>query len=314
MRSQVFEDFDAFAESVRDVDSRMMLRNPKQRVWSIDSVNLDGIDVQVGQLGSGNIAQGQLRPDGFMIYLPLTDGVEYFANGRPLNKSSFAILEPGCEFCISTKVEHDWCVAFVPTHILAQGSELSESPWGLEKRQCRVTGPAVPAANQFREIVHQIMFAAATCSEFESARAAKCAASELLKIASSVVGQHDAVEPSREGRPALSRQEIIRTSLEFLEEHHADPIRVGEMAAAANVSERTLRTAFQDYFAIGPVRYLQFKRLHEIHRVLRAADPDEVTVAKVLAEHGEWAFSRFASRYRQLFGELPSQTLRAKRR
>ena len=80
MRSQLFRDFDAFSESVRDIDSKMMLRNPKRRIWSISSVDLDGIDVQFGRLGSGNIAQGELRPDGYMLYLPLTDAVEYSAN------------------------------------------------------------------------------------------------------------------------------------------------------------------------------------------------------------------------------------------
>ncbi len=43
MRSQVFRDFDAFAESVRDIDSKMLLRNPKRRVWSVTSVDLGRI-------------------------------------------------------------------------------------------------------------------------------------------------------------------------------------------------------------------------------------------------------------------------------
>lgn len=312
MRSQVFRDFDAFAASVRDIDSKMMLRNPRHRAWSISAVDLDGIDVQVGRLGSGNIAQGQLRPDGFMVYLPLTDGVEYSANGSLLDKKSFAILEPGCEFCISTKVEHDWCVAFVPTNILPGGGELVGSPLGSAKKTCRVTLPHRQAANQFRTLVHQIMTTASNCSEFESALAAKCAAAELLNVASLVVGQQQALEPNREGRPRFSRQVVIRTSLEFLEQHAGAPVRVGELAAAADVSERTLRTAFHEYFGVCPVRYLQLRQLHQVHRALRAADPEEVTVGKVLVKHGEWSFSRFASRYRRLFGELPSETLRAK--
>ena len=57
MKSQVFYEFDAFAASVRDVDSKMLLHNPQCRTWSIDSVDVDGIDIQIGRLGSGNIAQ-----------------------------------------------------------------------------------------------------------------------------------------------------------------------------------------------------------------------------------------------------------------
>jgi AraC-like DNA-binding protein len=85
------------------------------------------------------------------------------------------------------------------------------------------------------------------------------------------------------------------------------------LAAAASVSERTLRTAFKEYFGVGPVHYLQLRHLHRVHRAIKAADPEEVSVSQILVGQGEWAFGRFASRYRRLFGELPSDTLRKKR-
>jgi AraC family ethanolamine operon transcriptional activator len=307
MRSKIFHDFDAFAESVVDIDSKMMLVNPKHRLWRTTAVDLDGIDVQVGQLGSGNIAQGQLRNDGYMCYLPLTSGVQYTANGCTLEEGSFAILEPGCEFCVSTKVEHDWCVAFIPTQMFAAADDPVMSPTG----SCRVTRANRQAANWFRAIVTQIMATAEACSDFESSPAATRAAAEVLKVASIVVGQRAEPEPKPEGRPRVARKEIIGLALELLKQRGGEPVNVVELAAAANVSERTLRKAFNEYFGVGPVRYLHLRQLHQVHRALRAADPDEMTVSKILIEHGEWAFSRFATRYRQLFGELPSETLRA---
>ena len=110
------------------------------------------------------------------------------------------------------------------------------------------------------------------------------------------------------------RPGIIRRSKELLEEHKGRPVHVGELAAAAEVSERTLRTAFNEYFGVGPVRYLQLRQLHQVHRALRAADPEADSVADVLVKNGVWEFSRFATRYRRLFGERPLETLRTKRR
>ena len=81
MKSQTFHDFDAFVESIRDVESRMLLRNPRRRLWSISLVDLQGVHVQLGRLGSGNIAEGELQPNGYMLYMPLTDACEYSANG-----------------------------------------------------------------------------------------------------------------------------------------------------------------------------------------------------------------------------------------
>ncbi|GAG23177.1 unnamed protein product, partial [marine sediment metagenome] len=59
MQSRHFRDFDAFSSAVRDVDAVMMLQNPVRRLWTIDQVNIAGIDVQLGQVGSGNLIEGQ---------------------------------------------------------------------------------------------------------------------------------------------------------------------------------------------------------------------------------------------------------------
>ena len=85
-----------------------------------------------------------------------------------------------------------------------------------------------------------------------------------------------------------------------------------ELAAAAQVSERTLRLAFQERYGVGPIRYLRLRNLHRIHRALKATDSEEATVAEILLQHGEWEFGRVAGRCRGLFGELPSETLRRK--
>ena len=308
MQSQVFDDFDAFAESVRDVDSKMFLRNPQRRVWSTCAVDLGGIDLQIGRLGSGNIAMGELRSDGYMLYLPLTNSVEYSANGDVLPKQSFAVLEPGCEFCISTKLEHDWCVAFIPTDSLSPDGELAQptSP------SCRVTRPNQRAVDAFRTMLLQIVDTAAGSAEFESSPAARRAAEDVLRLATSVIAPSPLVEHHLEGRPKISRREIIHSSMELLEQEDGTLMSVHDLATANRVSERTLRAAFKEYFGLGPVRYFQLLRLHRIHRALKAAAPEKVTVSQILLEHGEWAFGRFAARYRQLFGELPSDTLRTK--
>ena len=124
MQTRSYRDFDAFASAVRDIDSVMLLQNPKQRIWSISHVDLPGIHVQLGKLGSGNIVEGQSCSDGYLLYMPLTDACTYSANGTVLDKDSFMILEPGCDFCVATKAEHDWCSIFVPTHRFARSGDL----------------------------------------------------------------------------------------------------------------------------------------------------------------------------------------------
>ncbi len=313
MKSQYFQDFDEFASSVGDIDSTMMLQNPRQFIWSLNQVYLREIQVQLGRLGSGNIAEGQSWSDGYMLYLPLTDTCEYLSKGTVVDKNSFIILEPGSDFCISTKTDHDWCSISVPTHKLARGSDLVEPSSGLEKMTCRLTRPNLQLVDQFRSLVDTLMTAAVNYPKFESSPAARCVEAELLKVVSLVVGQRQAGKPKPEKRSRLPREEIIRRSQELLEERDGKHVLVEELVAASGVCERTLRTAFNEYFGVGPTRYLQLKQLHQVHRVLKAAEPGAITVQNVLLRHGVYDFGRFASRYQRLFGELPSKTLQTKR-
>ncbi len=316
MNYQHFRDFDAFAASVRDVDCTMMLQNPKHYSWSITHVNLPESRVQMGKLGSGNIVEGQSISNGYVIYMPLTNKCEYSANGTVLERNSFMILEPGCDFCVSTKDKHDWCSITVPTHMFARGEELVERSSDCDKMKCRVTSPNPQLAEQFRAVVGQIVTVAANWPKFEIEAAGAYAEAELLQVASLIVGQPQAGEPNqnKKGRQRLPRQEIIRHSQELLEERDGKLILVGELADSVGVSERTLRTVFNEYFGVGPVRYLQLRQLHQVRSALRSAEPEAVSVRDVLLRQGVRELGRFASRYRRVFGELPSETMRKKSR
>ncbi len=164
MRTHVFQDFDAFAASVRGVEAVMMLQNRSRRFWAVETVVLPEISVQFGRLGSGNIIEGQGSPDGYLIYLPLTDACAYSANGIVLGKGSFAIFEPGCDFAFSTKFEHNWCTIFVPSHKFARVGDLVAPSSGAKKSACRVTCEDRRVANRFRTLVGQTITAAANCS------------------------------------------------------------------------------------------------------------------------------------------------------
>ena len=306
MQSEKFHDFDEFSTSVHGVESRMLLRNPKRRFWSVSAVALGEIDVQWGRLGSGNIAQGQLRPDRFIFYAPLSSEARYTVNGSILQENSFAILEPGCEFCVSTEIEHDWFTALIPSHMLSQVGADSLS------RSTRVSDSNALVANRFRTVLEQIFSAAATCAAFKSSLAAHRAAVELVRVCAEIAGDQRPIESHYGGRPRYSRQEIIRRSMELIESNRSQRMNwpdVNDLSANANVSERTLRTSFKEFFDVGPNEYLQLRRLHEVYNALRTAKPDEFAVSQILLEHGEWAFGRFAARYKVLFGELPSETL-----
>lgn len=307
MKSSSFTDFDSFVESVRDVDADMMFQNPRNRTWSIQRVNLPRVHIQLGQLGSGNIVEGQSSSSGYLLYLPLTDGCAYSANGTVVGYGSFATLEPGCEFCVATKSEHDWCTIHVPSELVEGGhGERSRS-----KMRCRVSPKNIGAATKFCLLVNQTISTATKHAKFESSPAAARVEEELLRIVFEVLEKP--TDRYTLGRPKITRQEIIRRCQHFLEEHEGNTLTVSDLLGVAGVSGRTLRRAFNDYYGVTPVAYLQLRQLHQIHRILKAAKHDETKVSDVLFDNAIYDLGHFAARYRRLFGELPSETLITRR-
>lgn len=101
----------------------------------------------------------------------------------------------------------------------------------------------------------------------------------------------------------------FRKAVQFMRENLQRDIYMEEVAAAAQVSDRSLRLAFDDLLGVPPTRYLTLLRLHEAGRQLSANSTQRLSVKSVAMNCGLWNLSRFAANYRRAFGEHPSDTL-----
>lgn len=94
---------------------------------------------------------------------------------------------------------------------------------------------------------------------------------------------------------------------------HVSAVRLNtsafEMALAAGVSQKTLEHVFLEQLGMTPARYLKIARLNMAHRRLREGEPEKSSVTEIALRCGFSHPGRFSSEYRQLFGELPSDTL-----
>lgn len=117
--------------------------------------------------------------------------------------------------------------------------------------------------------------------------------------------------PPDESGPPPSAVKLVREVGHFLDMAGLRPIHVSEICARLGTSRRNLHRAFHDALGIGPVTFLRYKRMCNVHSVLRESDPAQVTVAEAATQHGFLELGRFSQYYHSLFGEYPSQTLRA---
>jgi AraC-like DNA-binding protein len=83
-----------------------------------------------------------------------------------------------------------------------------------------------------------------------------------------------------------------------------------EICAALGVSDRALRRSCEHQLGMSPMSYLRLHRMQSAHRALRQGVPESVRVSDVARRYGFRNLGRFAGEYRDLFGELPSWTLR----
>ncbi|GAA6140961.1 helix-turn-helix domain-containing protein [Hydrogenophaga sp. 5NK40-0174] len=107
------------------------------------------------------------------------------------------------------------------------------------------------------------------------------------------------------------RSYIVRRSRELMEDCRGRAMSVLDLCAHLRVSRRTLQASFQSEVGIGPLEYQRNLRLNAVRRRLTETTSQVLAVGDAAAEMGFFHLSHFARHYRELFGERPSDTLRA---
>jgi AraC-like DNA-binding protein len=105
----------------------------------------------------------------------------------------------------------------------------------------------------------------------------------------------------------------LRRALEYMHANLAAPITIADIAEASGIAGRTLFQHFRDFRSTSPIRYLREARFAKARHALIRPDADE-SVAEIATACGFSHLGRFASDYRNRFGESPSETLRRSRR
>jgi AraC family ethanolamine operon transcriptional activator len=306
MPTRTFPSFEAFFAANLHSDLRGMVLGRRRENWVMTQLVVNTLSVQWGRAGSSVVVEGAAKPGGVSIFLPIENTLGVSGNGHRLDESSLMINQTGDEFCIANDSSRPWFSVYIPYETLAGASGDATTPVPLMHGFVRVP---FQRTERFRSVIGQFDEAVQRVpADFESAAAQRAAEQKLVPEIRSLLAVPREVETAI-GRRVVPRRQIIRMSMEFVEQHDGEYLSVEQLAAAAGVSERTLRDAFQHYFGLAPVRYLNRRTLHQVRNALKAADPSVATVTEIATQFGVWQLGRFARDYRFLFGELPSETL-----
>ena len=220
---------------------------------------------------------------------------------------------------VPPSIEHDakygkstyWATVTLPLDDLLNRSSLHELKLGTAFWDT----PAIyrPSASRRRYVIERLHSALQHVEKYPRILEASYAREAFLDdmIEALLRGYADVKEDEIRRRISfVSASRIVRNAESYLRMHAQRPVHLQELCEYTDTSERTLRRAFIEKYDIPPAAYLRNWRLCQVRRMLSASNEPELTVSDAALHFGVWELGRFAAQYRNLFGELPSETLR----
>lgn len=132
----------------------------------------------------------------------------------------------------------------------------------------------------------------------------------LIELYGEFISRLDEKTGSRKAMSAGARY-VVKAE-EYMRANLDEPLTVAGIAAAIGVSQRSLQLAFREVRSAAPREVLALMRLHLVHERLKS-DKTDAGVTDIALECGVANIGRFASFYRDVYGEKPSTTRRRAR-
>ncbi len=107
---------------------------------------------------------------------------------------------------------------------------------------------------------------------------------------------------------AINHMREVRRAQAWIHAHIDEDIRVARVCEALSLSRRQLEYAFRRTLDTSPQEFVRALRLNRIRQRLKTDNREGLSVTRIAFDHGMTHLGRFAASYRELFGELPSQT------
>jgi AraC-like DNA-binding protein len=197
-------------------------------------------------------------------------------------------------------------IAMDPAQLEHYGRALSGTPFSLPA-EGRTLQPSRRIAASLRRLHARICRLAETkpkiVSHFEVARAMEQGLIQMLVTCLTTARARAGDHIKRRHARIMVRFE------EVLAEHLSRPLRMPELCALVAVSDRTLRSCCAEFLGMSPTQYVLLRRLKEVRRALRDANPKMVSVAEVAHRFGFVELGQLAESYRATYGEAPLTTL-----
>ncbi|CAN5310888.1 helix-turn-helix domain-containing protein [soil metagenome] len=305
-----FDDFHTYGASAPEWNQRYQQISRGTMRSSMAEITVGATHLFWKTLNQQVVQQGCL-PAGKLCFAVLarTSGPARM-QGREVTDNSIFVLRGSEEFVLHRPAQMELLAVTVDERLFVQLLEQQPDAARLQKLLRRTVFDVAPAALAKLRAELGAMFVWGTdATEYAWPPRSDLAMEGLIQSALLGILR----EAGREGgRVRGMSAHVLVSECHRLTMARADtPPTIEELCASLRTSRRSLQDSFQKVARTTPVDYLRCMRLNLVRRTLHRTLPHQAGIGDIATHAGFCQLSHFAADYKRLFGELPSQTLRA---
>lgn len=296
----IAREVDTFETAVAGLHVEYVRADGGERPCVMTSAGTGDAMVSVGSVGFSVFAQTETPQDCnvFALITAAPPGAKW--NEVELRPGDLFEYAPGTTFFGVEPARTAASLLVLPTnHAASIASDLGSGDPELGRSVAPL--PASPA-------VQRLVRSMKDCFERPQLLADQIALSKLVEEAVLVMTRHRGSNDTPSRR--LDNRAIVRNCVDYVESTGWRQPSMRALCRTALASESRVRKAFIDVVGVPPTRYFQMRQLSAMRSALIEARPENSTVTEVAMSLGVTQLGRVAGRYRSLYGELPSHTLR----
>jgi AraC-like DNA-binding protein len=305
--SRHYDDPNAFASALKPADVGITITQQGRFAAVATTVRLKGLWLQRSEDNLARIACVELMPECAEFTFLTGPSDEVFFGGAELERGVIVRQSAGRSYYQRSL----GATSLGNVSVLADGIAELATMIGQDLTPPRLPASLLPSAQAMQRLLNLHTVAARLVVEAPEILARPAATRGLEQAV--MVALDDCLNTARcviDTAARRSHEIIMRRFSRTLQDHPGLSVFLPEICSKIGVSARTLRTCCQEHLGMGPKRFLILRSMNLARNALVAADADSTTVTQLATEFGFWELGRFASVYRDLFGEVPSTTLR----
>ena len=292
IRLDVFDDFHLHGASAPEWEQRYVQLSPGVMRSALIETAAPGLHVFRKWMSERVVQQGCL-PAGQICFAMLHGGGagQPWMQGRELGEDLIFVLRTGQEFMLQRPPG----MALLACSFEAETFRrlLDARPWG-----------ASAGALLSRSSIQ------APAAELEALRAVLLRASSAAAVLVALTNLFEAAAGPAQRAGSASAAYIVAACHRLVAAAGDEPPDIDTLCQRLRTSRRSLQNGFRQVADTTAVHYLRSLRLNTVRQRLLATPASELSVSQAAGDAGFEHLGHFGTRYRDLFGELPSQTFR----